>query len=106
MFENLKDMGKLMKQAKEMKDKMKTIQEKLKKTKVVGKAENGRVLVELTGELECTNVQIDPALMSANQTVTLQKALLKAFNEAANQAKNIATSELSSVSGGLNLPGF
>lgn len=106
MFENLKDMGKLMKQAKEMKDKMKTIQEKLKKTKVAGKSENGRIVIELSGELECLSVQIDPALVSANQTIALQKALLKAFNDAATQAKNIATSELSSVSGGLNLPGF
>ena len=106
MFENLKDMGKLMKQAKEMKDKMKDIQEKLKKTKVSGKSENGRIVVELSGELECLSVQIDPALVSANQTIALQKSLQKAFNDAAAQAKNIATSELSSVSGGLNLPGF
>ncbi len=106
MFDGLKDMGKLMKQAKEMKEKMKHVQEKLKKLKVTGKAEGGKIEVVMTGELECISITIDPGLVSANQTVSLQKALLKAVNDAASQAKNLATSELSDISGGLNLPGF
>lgn len=104
MFDGLKDMGKLLKQAGEMKSKMKQIQEELKKVKVSGTAEGGKVEVVLSGELECLDVIIDPSFGS--NTVALQRALQKAFNESARKAKELATTKLSDISGGLNLPGM
>lgn len=104
MFEGLKDMGKLLKQAGEMKSKMKQIQDELKKVKVSGTAEDGKVEVILSGELECLEVKIDPSV--AGNASSLQRAVQKAFNEAARKAKELATTKLSDISGGLNLPGM
>ena len=102
MFEKMKDMGKLMKQAGEMKSKMKKVQEELKSLRVTGAAEGGKVQIVLTGELECVSITVDPSLTGT----ALTKALQKAFNDAAKQSKDLATTKLTEISGGLNLPGF
>ncbi|MGE4169576.1 MAG: YbaB/EbfC family nucleoid-associated protein [Candidatus Margulisiibacteriota bacterium] len=104
MFEGLKDMGKLLKQAKEMKDKMKKIQEELKKIEVSAQALDGKVDVVLNGEMEALRITIDPSV--ANDPAKLSKGLIKAFNDATKKAKDIAASKLSVVSDGLNLPGL
>ena len=101
MFEGLKDMGKLMKQAKEMKSKMKAVQEQLKKTKVDGFSKDQTIKVILTGELDCVGVEIqnpsDPKLTDK---------MREAFNDAAQKSKQLAASQLQAVSGDLNLPGM
>jgi DNA-binding YbaB/EbfC family protein len=106
MFEGIKDMGKLLKQAKDMKEKMKKVQEELKKVKVTATQLNDRIKVTMTGELEVTEVVIDPTLVIADKKDVLEKHLLKAFNDAAEKAKSVATTKLSSVSGDLGLPGM
>ena len=103
MFEGLKDMGKLMKQAKEMKSKMKTIQEQLKKTVVTGTSKDGSIIVSLTGELECVGVEIKAEGMDNK---TLEASMKHAFNDAAKKSKDLAASQLSAVSGDLQLPNF
>ncbi|NDC82900.1 YbaB/EbfC family nucleoid-associated protein [bacterium] len=106
MFEGLKDVGKLMKQAKEMKSQMKKVQDELKQVVVTGAAMGGKIEVTMTGELECTSVLIDSALLDPKQGPLLQKALKEAINGSAKKAKDIATQKLSVISGGLNLPGL
>jgi len=104
MFEGIKDMGKLLKQANEMRSKMKTVQDELKTIRVSGSSAGGKVTVELTGELECLSVTIDPSLLSDGSA--LQKDLVKAINDASKKAKDVAATKLSAVTGGLNLPGM
>ena len=107
MFEGLKDMGKLMKQAKEMRSKMKVVQSELKKLKVSGMDKKGFIKVALTGELECVGVQIlDEEVLAPSNKATLEKAIEQAVNRAAEESKKIATSKLSAVSGGMNIPGL
>jgi len=106
MFEGLKDVGKLMKQAKEMKAQMKKIQEELKHVLVTGSAMGGKIEVTMSGELDCVSVVIDPVLLDPKQSALVQKALKEAMNAAAKKAKDVATQKLSVISGGLNLPGL
>jgi len=106
MFEGLKDMGKLMKQAKEMKEKMKTVQEDLKRVRVLGKAQGDKIQVSMTGEMEVTEIKIDPSLLTPAEQNNLTNGLINAFNQAAKEAKEIATSRLAELSGGLNIPGL
>ncbi len=106
MFEGIKDMGKLLKQAKEMKEKMKKVQDELKKVKVTSTVLNERIKVVMTGELEVTEVFIDATLLASDKKDMLEKNLLKAFNDASEKAKGVATTKLSAVSGDLGLPGM
>ena len=48
MFDKLKDMGNLVKQAKEMRGQMKAIQDELKNVIVEGEALGGKVRVKMT----------------------------------------------------------
>jgi nucleoid-associated protein EbfC len=104
MFDGLKDMGKLMKQAKEMKSKMKDVQDELKKVIVKGTSRSGKVQVEMTGELDCRSVSIADDLL-ANKS-QLESELVDAINSATKNSKDIATQKLSAITGGLNLPGM
>ena len=106
MFEGLKDMGKLLKQAKEMKGQMKKVQDELKKMIVTASSAGGKVEVEMTGELECTSIKISPDLCQPNQTALLQKAVKEAVNAATKKSKELAAKKLAAISGDLNLPGL
>tara|TARA_B100001989_G_C24529151_1_gene460528 strand:+ start:203 stop:520 length:318 start_codon:yes stop_codon:yes gene_type:complete len=105
MFNQLKDMGNLAKKAKEMKEKMKTIQGELK-TLRIETDENG-IKIVMTGEMDCVSVEIkDEKLLQPNNKEKLQKVLAKVYNKASQRAKSVASSKLSVVSKGLNIPGL
>ncbi|RAP31344.1 YbaB/EbfC family nucleoid-associated protein [Candidatus Marinamargulisbacteria bacterium SCGC AG-343-D04] len=106
MFEKMKDMGNLMKKAKEMKSEMKRIQNELKHLQISAVDKTGLVKVTLTGELECIDISIDPSLKTPENNEKCKKAIMQAFNEASKKAKDTASSKLSVVSQGLNIPGL
>ena len=106
MFNQLKDMGNLVKKAKQMKDEMKKVQDELKDQKILGKDKSGTIKVLLTGELECVGVQISEDWLNPAKKESLEKALAQAFNEAATKAKTTASGKLSKISEGLNIPGL
>ena len=106
MFNQMKEMGNIMKKAKQMKSDMKKVQDELKDQKVLGKDKTGTVKVLLTGELECIGVQVTDEWFETSKKEKLQKALQQAFNEAATSAKSTANSKLSKISEGLNIPGL
>ena len=105
MFEGIKDMGKLMKQAREMKAKMKKVQDDLKRVKMDGSSRDGKVVVTMTGELEIVGMTIDPSLQAASNK-QLVESVTQAVNEAAKKSKEYASKALSDISSGMDLGGF
>ena len=104
MFEGLKDMGKLVKQAKDMKSKMKKIQDELKTLEVTGEAPGFQVV--MSGELDVIRIRINPDAVKEGNAGKLEKSAVQAFNDAAKKAKNLATTRLSALSGDFNIPGL
>jgi len=104
MLKKFQDMGKLLKQAKEMKDSMGDIQKELKKTQIPVSVSGGKIKVSLNGEMEVLSVEIDPSLLNTSEKKTLQNGLKKAFSEGIKKAKDTAAQKLTSISGGF-LPG-
>jgi len=105
IFDGLKDMGNLMKQAQEMKGQIKTIHEELKNTEIEGNAKKGLVKVIVTGELEVKKVSIDESLK--NDEIEKTAELIKeAINDALKKAKELSAKKLSKVTGGFNIPGL
>ena len=102
MFDKLKDMGKLMQQAKEMKAQMQKVQKELKTTIIDDEVPG--IKIKMTGELEVTELTIDDNLLSDKKKLT--KSLITVYNKAATKSKELATKQLSAISGGLNLPGM
>lgn len=104
MLDKFKDMGKLLKQAKEMQGQMKEIQKELKALRVTEEAEGGKIKVTLTGDMDVESIEIDPSLLSADNQKRLQNGLKSASDAAIKKAKNLASSKLAKISGGL-IPG-
>ena len=97
-------MGKLLKQAKEMQGQMKEVQKELKSLRVTEDAEGGLIKVIITGDMEVEDIIIDPSLLSADNHKKLQNGLKKATSNAIKKAKDLASSKLAKISGGL-IPG-
>ncbi len=106
MFDGLKDMGKLLKQAQEMRSKMKDVQEDLKKAVLQVQGMSGKIKLSLNGELEIIDIVIDPICYTPDHNKNLTKELKKTLNEGIKQAKDLATQKLSHLTGGLKLPGL
>ena len=107
MFEGLKDMGKLLKQAQEMKANMKKVQKELKKTTLSAEALNGKIKVVINGEMEILSLDISPDCYSDESIrKKLDRHITSVLNEAIKQAKDLAATKLSSVTGGMNIPGI
>lgn len=105
IFNGMKDMGNLMKQAQEMKSQIKAIHEELKSTQIEGSSKKGLAKVIVTGELEVTNVIYDESIK--NEPIDKIADLTKdAVNDALKKAKEISAKKLSKVTGGFNIPGL
>ena len=98
------DMQKLMKQAQKMQNDMAKAQEKLKEMKVEGVAGGGMVKVVATGGNEIVDIQINPEVVDPEDVKMLQDLILAAINEAMKNASELASSEMSKVTGGIKMP--
>ena len=108
MFDKLKDMGNMLKKAKEMKSQMATIQNELKKLSFIGYGLNKKIEVTVNGEMEIIEIKIDPEVINPGKPKDLEKGIKEAVNDAMKKSKSEAASKFSSIAGGLglNLPGM
>ena len=106
MFDNLKNMGKMVQQATQMKKRMQEVQAELKKHKVSGYGAGGKVEIVVNGEIDVLEVKINPEMYADKDPRKLEIAIKEAFNLASSKAKNLATENLKKVTGGMNIPGL
>jgi DNA-binding YbaB/EbfC family protein len=96
----------LMRQAQQMQEKMKQVQDSLSQEMVEGQSGAGLVKITMNCKHEVKAVQIDPSLMSADadDQETLQDLLAEAINDASAKAEAVSQQRLSAVTAGLPLP--
>jgi len=96
----------LMRQAQQMQDKMKQVQDSLEQEIVEGQSGAGLVKISMTCKHIVKQVAIDPSLMSADadDRETLQDLMTAAFNDAALKAEQVSQQRMSAVTAGLPLP--
>lgn len=102
----MQNLGKLMKQAQEMQQKMAKLQEELASREVEGTSGGGMVRVKMNGQQEVLGVQIDPQVFSDGDKEMLEDLMTAAFNEARRMALDLAKNEMSKLTGGLPIPGM
>ena len=107
------NMNQMLKQVQQMQAEMAKAQEELKNEVVEATAGGGTVTVKMTGELNVTEVRIDPDAVDPEDVELLQDLVLAAFNEAVRSAQELqqrklgaATGGLGDLGGGLGLPGL
>lgn len=102
----MKGMNEMIRQAQVMQRKMSEKQEELKAKTVEASSGGGMVTVIVTGGQEVVGVNIEESVMEAGDVEMLQDLVMTAANEALKKSKEMMEKELSSITGGLNIPGM
>lgn len=102
----MKNMGKLLKEAQKMQEKMAKVQEELSSKKVEASAGGGMVKVEMNGAQELISIKIDKEVVNPDDIEMLETLVQAAVNEATRKSREMMQEELSQVTGGMNIPGL
>ncbi|MEM6825791.1 MAG: YbaB/EbfC family nucleoid-associated protein [Pseudomonadota bacterium] len=100
----LGDMGKMMKAAAEMKEKMETLHEDLHSILVVGESGAGLVKATSTAKGELTQLDIDPSILTASEKEVVEDLILAAIKDAQSRASEKAQSEMARITEEMGLP--
>lgn len=93
----------LMKQAQQMQDNMRKMQEQLAQIEVEGQAGSGAVRVVMTCRHEVKRVMIDPATAGDDREM-LEDLLAAAINDAVRKVEATSQEKMAGVTAGLPLP--
>jgi len=93
----------LMKQAQQMQENMKRLQEELAAVEVEGQSGAGLVKVVMTCRHDVKRVTIDPSLLSDDKDM-LEDLVAAAFNDAVRKAEATAQERMAGLTAGLPLP--
>mgnify|MGYP001471497548 CR=1 FL=1 len=93
----------MLSKAKAMQEKMKEVQDQIKKIEVEGEAGGNLVRVVLSGDYELKSIVISEAAKEEKQEI-INDLIIAAYNNAKENLKKKSSEELSKVTGGLNLP--
>ena len=93
----------MLSKAKAMQDKMKEVQEQIKKIEVEGASGGNLVKVILSGDYELKSIMISESAKKETQEI-INDLIIAAYNNAKDNLKKKSAEELSKVTGGLNLP--
>ncbi len=100
------NMSDLMKQAQQFQDNLKKMQSELAEKTVEGAAGGGMVSVVFNGNSELVSLSIEPQLLSEQDVQMVQDLISAAVNDGIRKSKELGKSEMSKLTGGLNLPGI
>ena len=93
----------MLSKAKAMQEKMKEVQDQIKKIEVEVEAGGNLVKVILSGDYELKSITISDQAKKESQEI-INDLIIAAYNNAKENLKKKSTEELSKVTGGLNLP--
>jgi DNA-binding YbaB/EbfC family protein len=96
----------MMAQVKKMQAEMEKAQHELASTSVTGTAGGTAVTVTLTCDYRVTGVKVAKEAVDPDDIETLEDLLVVAMNDAVAKAQAASNSRMSSVTGGLRIPGL
>jgi hypothetical protein len=96
-------LGQLMKQAQQMQENMKRVQEELGTIEVEGQAGAGLVKVTMTCKHVVKRITIDPSLLGEDKDM-LEDLVMAAVNDGVAKAEATAQAKMAGFTAGLNLP--
>ncbi len=96
-------LGNMMKQAKEMQEKMAKMQEQQANIEQQGESGAGLVKVTMTGKHDVKRIHIDPSLLSEDKEM-LEDLIAAAVNDAVRKIEEANKALMGDLTGGMNLP--
>jgi nucleoid-associated protein EbfC len=93
----------LMKQAQQMQDNLKKVQDELAQVEVEGQAGSGLVKITMTCKHDVRRVAIDPSLFADDKDM-LEDLVAAAFNDAVRNAEAVSQEKMGKATAGMPLP--
>ena len=97
--------GKLLKQAQKMQQKMEEAQSLLSQEMIEVSGGGGAVTVNITGQGEFKGLTLDPEFLKEDPEF-VSEAILQAIIDASEQAKKKSDETMSGLTGGMQMPGL
>lgn len=102
----MKNINKLLKQAQKMQSQLVKAQEDLSKQQVEGSSGGGMVKLVMNGSQELVSVKLSKEVVDPNDIEMLEDLIVAAFQNAQEKVKELSSSTLGQISGGLQIPGL
>ena len=99
-------LGNIMKQAQELQERLTRVQEEAAAKTVEASAGGGMVTVVINGQLQVTELRIEPEVIKSGDTDMLQDLVIAAVNKGIRAAQDMMAEEMKKVTGGLQIPGL
>ena len=112
MFGNMKNLGSLMAQAGQFREKAEEMKRELEHKTVEGEAGGGAVRVVMNGRAQVRRVEMDRNLIlglageSAEDKEIVEELTAAAFNDGLNKVQELVSEEMQKLTGGLDIPGL
>lgn len=100
----MRDLMGIMKQAKELQERMQQMQQELETIEVEGSSGGGLVQVRVTAKGETKAVRIDPSLLKADEGEILEDLIVAALSDARAKSERVMQEKMQSVTGGMPIP--
>ena len=102
----MKGMGNMMKQAQKLQSEMMKMQEELAGKVVETTSGGGMVKVVANGKQEIISISMEQEVVDPEDTEMLQDLVLAAVNDALDKSREMVSSQMAKLTGGLNIPGL
>jgi nucleoid-associated protein EbfC len=102
----MKNMNSMMKQAQNLQKKMLKTQEELATKTVEATAGGGMVKIIANGAQKLESIELEKEVVDPEDLEMLQDLILAAVNDALKKSQDMVSSEMSKLTGGLNIPGL
>ena len=102
------DMMNMMGKVKEMQARIRQAQDNLGSLQTTGESGGGLVKATVNGKKQLIKIEIDPAMLKAEDQTTVQDLVVAAVNKALDEAEILAKEELKKSTEGIlpNIPGL
>lgn len=102
----MKGFGDIFKQAQQFQEKLEKIQAELAEARVEGSSGGGMVRAIANGKQEIVELKIEKEVVDPGEVGMLQDLILAALAQAREKAAALAQEKMSTLTGGLKIPGL
>jgi len=99
------DMNGLLKQAKEVQERMREMQDELANEHIESISGGGMIKVIVNGQQEVISIEISPEALEAGPEM-LSDMVLVTITDALKKSRELAQEKIGRITGGMNLPGL
>lgn len=106
-FKDISQIGNLLKEAMQMKQKIEALKEELAKVEIEGESGGGMVKVVMNGKFEIVKLELSNELFAdGNCDKSLIEALIvSAINITSEKVRELAKEKMKEIAGGIEIPG-